>query len=238
MEEKISAENNRHLLKNIRFPEPQNEISIDVVDLIKRIKPYWVRFCCIGLACIIAAVVWTLTSVSYQATEKLYVTSGSNSLVDLSALQIGSTLSADYIELFRNKEIHEQVRQSLGLEYTDEQLEKMLLLSNPTARIITITVTSSKSEYEALRMVEEYGEAVRSFIENRMDQKLPTIFEKPMLVKSGRGLVVAVFIALILGGVLPVIVWLAFYLLDDRIKNRKRIEQELEIPVLGVLAKK
>ena len=231
----------KSLEKNaFQFPQSSDEISIDFVDLFRHIKPYLKYFVAIGLICAIAVGIWGLTimPISYQATEKLYVTGGSNSLVDLSALQIGSTLSADYVEVFRNKEIHEQVRQTLDLSYTDKELDSMVQISNPTGRIIMVTVTSNNSEREALRMVEEYSEAARSFIENRMEGRLPSVFEKATELESRRGLASKVIIAFLVGFLVPALVWMALYVFDDRIKNRGHIEQDVGIPVIGVLAKK
>ena len=242
MEEKNTMEVTQQTMEtqHVQFPTDSGELTIDIVDIIRKIKPYLFRFCCIGLVCAIAVAVWGLTSmpVSYQATEKLYVTGGNNSLVDLSALQIGSALSSDYVEVFRNKEIHEQVRQALSLEYTDKDLDKMLQITYPTGRIIMLTVTSKNSEYEALRMVEEYSEAARTFIENRMEGRLPSIFEKATLLETNRGLTSKVIIAFAVGVIIPALIWLAFYLFDDRIKSRVHVEQDAGIPVFGVLTKK
>lgn len=191
-----------------------------------------------GFICAVLIIVWgfTLMPVSYQATEKLYVNGGGSSIVDLSDLQLGSTLSSDFKEVFYNKEIHEQVRQILRLDYTDEQLEKMINVTNPTGRILTIQITSKKSEYEALRLVEEYSEAARLFIEERMGSRIPAVFEKAFLLEFHRGLTVKSILAFMIGAIITAVAIACRYILGGRITARDYIENYAEMPVLGVIA--
>lgn len=210
------------------------DLSLLLPLMIKKLP----RILLVGFICAVLIVVWglTLMPVSYQATEKLYVISGSSSLVDLADLQLGSTLSDDFKQVFFNKEVHEQVRQILKLDYTDEDLEKMIEVSNPTGRILLIKITSKNSEYEALRLVEEYSEAARLFIEERMANRIPAVFEKASLLAFHRGAGLKSVVAFMLGCVLAILVLAGKYLTGGRITERSYIEQYAEMPLLGVFA--
>ncbi len=219
--------------------ESSNAFEIDLFTLIPLLIKKLPRIILVGFVCAVLIIIWgfTLMPVSYQATEKLYVSGGGSSIVDLSDLQLGSTLSSDFKEVFFNKEIHEQVRQILRLDYTDEELEKMITVTNPTGRILTIRITSTKSEYEALRLVEEYSEAARLFIEERMGSRIPSIFEKASLLEFHRGLTVKTILAFVLGSLISALVIVAKYILGGRITERDYIEVCTEMPVLGVIAR-
>ena len=65
-------------------------------------------------------------------------------------------------------EVHEQVLQNLGLDYTYEQLEGMLTISNPSdTRMLYITV-SSADPVEATNIANEYANVARDYIYRMM----------------------------------------------------------------------
>lgn len=237
----VMNEKNNDLSVLSQDPQAENqseEMMIDFSTLLPFLIKKLPRIILVGLILAVLVIVWcfTLMPVSYQATEKLYVISGSSSLVDLADLQLGSTLSDDFKQVFFNKEVHEQVRQILKLDYTDEDLEKMIEVSNPTGRILLIKITSKNSEYEALRLVEEYSEAARLFIEERMANRIPTVFEKASLLAFHRGAGLKSVVAFMLGCVLAILVLAGKYLTGGRITERSYIEQYAEMPLLGVFA--
>lgn len=219
---------------------PAEDVSEESIIDLSLLFPLMVkklpRILLVGFICAVLIIIWgfTLMPVCYQATEKLYVISGSSSLVDLADLQMGSTLSADFTQVFFNKEVHEQVRQILRLDYTDEELEKMIEVSNPTGRILLVKITSYNSEYEALRMVEEYSEAARLFIEERMANRIPSVFEKASLLEFHRGLGLKSILAFIVGCILAALVIAVKYVIGGPIAERDYIEGYVEIPVLGL----
>ena len=220
----------------VTYVEKNEELVIDLMEVFRILKSKVLLVGCVGLICAVLMIVWVLTLMprAYEATEKLYVSGGSSSILDLSALQIGSSLSTDYQEVFRNKEIHEQVRQRLFLEYTDTELDSMISITNPTGRILVIKIKSLVSEYEAKRMVEEYCEAARLFIEERMGGKMPSVFETATILEWRRGLAVKTIIAFIVGLFLAAMSVLAVHYLVDRLENRQQIET-WEMAFLGAI---
>lgn len=222
----------------IKYVESCNEgAEVDLRELLPFLKSKvrWIALA--SFVCALLMIAWGLTfmPVAYRATEKLYVMGGNNSILDLTDLQIGSSLSSDYREVFHNKELHEQVRQKLALEYTDDDLDSMINVENPTGRIIMVTVSSPQSDYEALRMVEEYCEVARLFIEERMGGRIPSVFEKAVNLEFRRGLGIKTIVAFLAGAVVSVLIFGMIYVLDDRVKERQVVEKNAGIPVLCVI---
>ena len=86
---------------------PRNEVGeteIDLVELFYRLLENLKFIIPAALIGALLAGVYTFNFVTpkYTATSKLYVVNTSNSVVDLSALQIGSQLASDYKEVFSN----------------------------------------------------------------------------------------------------------------------------------------
>ncbi|MBQ9263693.1 MAG: hypothetical protein IJ189_05715 [Clostridia bacterium] len=214
-----------------------DNLDVDMRALARYLLKHLRQISIVAVAVTVIVALWVLfgASYTYRATEKLYIMGGSNAIVDLSDLQLGSSLVTDYRQVFSNVEIHEQIRQKLHHEYTNEQLDKMIELTNPSGTRILVITVSSNSEYEALRLVEEYSEAARLFIEDRMGSRIPSIFEKPSLLEPYRGLVVKSVLAFLLSALIMTVAYALIFILDDRIKNRETVERDLAIPMLGAM---
>ena len=64
---------------------------------------------------------------TYKSTAKMYVVSASkNSVVDLDALNIGTSLTADYEQLMLSYPVLEQVINKLNLDMDSDTLAKMI----------------------------------------------------------------------------------------------------------------
>ena len=101
--------------------DDHDEVEIDLVELMYRLlekAKFIVLAALIGAILSGAYTLWFVTPL-YSATAKLYVVnSNANSVIDLSALQIGTQLASDYKEVFSNWHVHERVLEKLGLSYT------------------------------------------------------------------------------------------------------------------------
>ena len=177
--------------------------------------------------------------------------------MSLSDIQMGSYLAADYIQVFYNKSVHEQVRENLNLNYTNSELESMLTIKNPSdTRILNITVTSESPE-EAYNMANEYSKVARQFImttlsplipqqeytdEDGVEKEpeyycianefesasMPTDPASPNIIRNTLiGFVIGDFVSLIFFG-LQII-------LDNRVRTAEDLENYLGIPSLGLM---
>lgn len=173
----------------------------------------------------------------YEATAKLYVMSQSDSAINLSDLQIGSYLTSDYQEVFKAWEVHEQVLQNLGLDYTYEELEGMLEITNPSdTRMLYITVNSSDPK-EATDMANEYARVARDYIYNMMGTDEPSFFSvalEPLDPVSPRKALNTI-LGLLVAGLIMAAILVVRFIRDDKIKTADDITKYIGIPTLAIV---
>ena len=116
----------------VQVKKNEEEMEIDLFELILYYKSrlvFVIGGFLIG-AILMALVTIYLVAPKYTATAKLYmVSSSSDSIVNLSDLDLGTSLSSDYEELLRVRPILEEVIKKEKLPYTYEQLLNMLTIS-------------------------------------------------------------------------------------------------------------
>ena len=220
-------------------PDVNGEIDIDLLELFYRLLENAKR---IAAAAVAGALIFALYSFvlavpMYEATCRIYVTNASDSAINLSDLQIGSYLTADYREVFDTWEVHESVLRNLGLGYSYEELREMLSVSNPSdTRILDVKVTSNDPR-EAANMANEYAKVARAYISRTMDTNEPTVLssalvpEKPV---SPRRLFNTV-LGFLLGALGMAAVTIARFLLDDKIKTSDDLRKYTGMAALAVV---
>lgn len=104
----------------------QEETTIDLAELFYRLLDK-VKFIIVAalLGAIIAfcATKFFMTPM-YQASAKLYVLNSSGTSLNLSQIQLSSSLASDYVQVFDNWHVHEMVKRRLNLDYTYAQMGK------------------------------------------------------------------------------------------------------------------
>ena len=96
-------------------------------------------------AVIAGLITYFLITPKYTATSKLYmVSASSDSIVNLSDLNLGTSLTDDYVELLKIRPIFEEIIKELDLDYTyDELLSMTSIASLNKTRLLGITVEST-----------------------------------------------------------------------------------------------
>ena len=213
-----------------RENKPIMENAVNEVNLMELLYRFYEKAMHIILAVAAGAVIagiysyWFATP-KYESTAKLYVLNSENSILDLSDLQIGSYLTADYKEVFKAWEVNEQVLENLGLDYSYSELAKMVTITNPTdTRILYITVTTHDAD-ESMLMANEYAEVARKYISDTMQTKTPSILSTALI--SSRPVspnkVLNMVIGAIAGAVISAGVILILFLADDKVKSEEDI---------------
>ena len=179
-----------------------------------------------------------LISEKFTATSKMYmVSASSDSVVNLSDLNLGTSLSNDYVELMKSRPVIEDVIKKLNLPYSYQQLLGMVSLSvvNNT-RIVKIDATST-SPQEAMDIANQLAETSKSQLPKVMEAPSPTISEYAVLPmrKSSPSLSKNVMIGalLLLLAVLGILT--VFYMLDDTLKTAEDVEKAFGILPLSVI---
>ena len=131
---------------------PGAEDEIDLVELFYLLWGHaWQIILCLVVGAGIAfGVTKFLITPKYEATSSIYIVSASNnSVVDLTDLQIGAQLTADYQELILSRPLLEDVIENLKLTNAEGEpmstkaLSDMIKITNTDdTRILKVTVTS------------------------------------------------------------------------------------------------
>ena len=215
------------------------EMEINLVELLVRLLEKWKI---IALAAILGAVVagaitFGLITPTYTATAKLYVLNGSNSLLNLSDFQLGNYLATDYQEVFVTHEVQEAVIAQLNLEYTTEELEEMITITNPNNTRILYISCDSKDPEEACAIANTFATVAQAFIEARMDSKQPSLFSEAIVpeLPSSPNNTLNVILGFALGLLIACGVITVLFITDDRIRTREDIEKYMDIPTLGMM---
>ena len=216
------------------------EIEIDLLDLFAF---YRSRIVWIIAAFLIGALLAGLTTQfvmtpKYTATSTMYmVSSSSGSVVDLTDLNIGESLSSDYIELIKTRPIIEGVIKDLNLDYEYEDLLDMLDLSVVAdTRIIKIAATSP-DKTEARDIANEIALKAEKQLPALMDAPKPNIAEKAITPdeKSSPSLTKNTMIGALLCLLLMLAILTAMYLMDDTLKTAEDVEKHFGIMPLTVI---
>lgn len=215
------------------------ETEIDLVDLFYALLDHikWILLAAIACAVIMFAVDTFVKKPTYQATSKLYVLNSKESAISLSDLQIGSQLTSDYIEVFKNWPVHEAVLQELGWDMTYSQIQNMIKVSNPTGtRILYITATAGSPE-DAKLLADTYANVARSFISEKMDTQQPSVFSEALIptTKSSPQKSKDLIMGFLVGAVLAAAVIIVLHLMNDNIRTAEDVTNKLGMPLLGMV---
>ena len=219
--------------------EDNFDFEIDLIEMILRLGEKWKSIAAGALigAVIMAVYSFMIASPVYEATSKLYVLTSSDSAINLSDLQIGSYLTNDYTEVFETWEVHEIVRQNLGLTYTRDELSGMLSIRNPSdTRVLYITI-SSDDPSEAAMIANEYASVARQYISSTMLTDAPSEFSEALVPEYpvGPRKKLNVAIGFILGAMLVAAVVVVQFLLDDKIRTADDIRRYTCLPTLAIV---
>ncbi len=218
----------------------ESEIEIDLVDLLMyfQTKLALIIGAFVVGALIAGLVTYFLITPKYTAVSTMYmVSSSSNSVVDLTDLNIGATLSADYVELIKTRPIVEGVGEDLGLDYTYEQMLGMIDLNVvANTRIIKIAVTSTDRD-EARDMANGLALKAETQLPRLMDAPKPNIAEKAITPerKSSPSMTKNTLIGALAAMMLVLAVLTILYLMDDTVKTADDVEKNFGVMPLTTI---
>ena len=220
--------------------QEDREVEIDLLDLFYyyRSKSILIIAAFVVGAVIAGCVTHFLIVPKYTATSTMYmVSSSSGSVVDLSDLNIGESLSQDYVELIKTRPILEETIDDLNLDYNYEELLGMLDLSVvANTRIIKIGVTS-EDPVEAKNIANDIANKAEKQLPKLMDAPKPNIAEYAIVPqhKSSPSLTKNTMIGALLLMLLVMAVLTVTYLMDDTVKTAEDVEKYFGFMPLTVI---
>ena len=218
----------------------EEETEIDLIDLAWALldKIHYIVLCFLIGAVIMNAYSYFLVRPTYKSTAKMYVVSASkNSVVDLDALNIGTSLTADYEQLMLSYPVLEQVINKLNLDMDSDTLAKMITLENPTdTRILNINVVSTDPK-SARDIANTLMDVSVDYLPKTMSTNAPNVAQKSKLAdhKDGPSYTKYTMIGALAGAFLYCMYLVVKYLMDDTIHTADDMEKYFDIVPLAVI---
>ena len=176
----------RKTLEGLSIEKKQDEIELDLFELLNYFKSKLALIIAVFIlsSVIASAFTYFLVEPLYTATSKIYVVSAStDTMVNLTDLNLGTGLSSDYEQVLTIRPIFNQVIKNLGLEYTYEELLEMVNITViKNTRIMTISATSTDPN-EAEQIANDIAKVAEIQIPKLMDTPKPHIIE-PAIVPA------------------------------------------------------
>lgn len=216
-----------------------DEIEIDLKGLFFALLHEWkyILLSAVLVGGITALVNFFLLVPQYASTAKLYILTKSTSLTSLADLQVGTSLTQDYMVVIKSRPVAERVNRNLKLEMEYEELVDKITVENPTnTRILNITAKDADAQM-AKQIADEFAEVSADYIADKMDQDPPNIIEngivseKPVSPSKKKN----TFLGILLGGFLAAAVVAIGYIMDDTVKTEEDIENYLQLHTLAVV---
>ena len=218
----------------------EQEAEIDLIDLAWALldKIHYIVLCFLIGAVIMNAYSYFLVRPTYKSTAKMYVVSASkNSVVDLDALNIGTSLTADYEQLMLSYPVLEQVINKLNLYMDSATLATMITLENPTdTRILNINVVSTDPK-SARDIANTLMDVSVDYLPKTMSTNAPNVAQKAKLAdhKDGPSYTKYTMIGALAGAFLYCMYLVVKYLMDDTIHTADDMEKYFDIVPLAVI---
>lgn len=235
-------------MENQAINQPEAQIAQrqnddDVIDLVELFYVLWghawqIILCLIAGAAIAFAYTYFLVTPLYQATSSIYIVSASNnSVVNLTDLQIGAQLTADYQELMRSRPLLEDVIKNLDLNMSTSALSSMISITNTSdTRILKITVTSPDPQ-ESADIANELVNQACIYLPDIMETDEPNLVEEaiPPTSKSSPSYAKNLVLGGLVGAVLCCGVLVLRYLMNDTFVTPDDVTRYLGVQPLAVI---
>ena len=233
--EKKQTEGNLQVLEGgqvpkLDIPDNTDDEEIDLLDLFYYLmdRLHILVLCFLIGAVLLNAYSYFFIKPTYQSTAKMYIVSASkDSVIDISDLNVGTSLTQDYEQLIKSYPVMDEVSEKLGLNMKFEDLAKMITLENPAdTRILNITVTSTDPQ-QAMDIANTTAKVAKKYLPKTMSSNPPNIAQEARLAdhKAGPSYFKYTVIGALIGLVLAVAFFAFQYMADDTIHSAEDLEK-------------
>lgn len=215
-------------------------VEIDLVELFYylRHKLIWLILVFLLGGTITGLISYYLVTPKYEATAKVYMVSAStDSLINLSDLNLGTSLSEDYEEMLRIRPVYEKITEELKLDYDYEDFLKLIDISTVgNTRVLQISVETEDPE-ESKNIANLLADHAENYLPDLMETSEPNVAEyailpeKPSSPDILKNTIIGAFVALLLlGGSFT-----ARFVMDDTFKSAEDVDHVFGIMPLTVI---
>jgi len=217
----------------------QDEIEIDLLEIFYLLRrKAWIL--------ILSAVIFALgtglftnylVQPLYSSTAKLYILTSSTSITSLADIQVGSSLTKDYVQLVQSRPVVEQVIENLNLNRTYEELLGQMKFSNPSDTRILVITAEDPSPQLAKDIVDQFVEVSKVSLASIMKTEEPSIveygyvYDKPVSPNLPKNVVIGAALGMFLAAAIILVI----YMLDDTVKSADDIEKYLGLNTLTAI---
>lgn len=215
-------------------------VEIDLVELFYylRHKLVWLILAVILGGMTAGVISCYLVTPKYEATAKVYmVSASSDSLINLSDLNLGTSLSADYEEMLRIRPVYEKILEELELDYTYEDFMKLIDISTVgNTRVLQIAVETKDPE-ESKNIANLLAENAENYLPDLMETSEPNVAEYAILPEepSSPNIMMNTVIGAIAVLVLLCGSFTVKFVMDDTFKSADDIERIFGVMPLTVI---
>lgn len=215
-------------------------VEIDLVELFYylRHKLVWLILAVILGSMTAGVISYYLVTPKYEATAKVYmVSASSDSLINLSDLNLGTSLSADYEEMLRIRPVYEKILEELELDYTYEDFMKLIDISTVgNTRVLQIAVETKDPE-ESKNIANLLAENAENYLPDLMETSEPNVAEYAILPEepSSPNIMMNTVIGAIAALVLLCGSFTVKFVMDDTFKSADDIERIFGVMPLTVI---
>ena len=164
---------------------------------------------------------------TYQSTASIYIVSASGgTVVDLTDLNLGSSLKNDYRELILSYPVLDRVTKKLDLNWSTGQMASSIQIINPVdTRILKLTATAENPEL-AMDIANTLAEVAIDYLPETMSTEAPNIAQRARLPKSKANPSYTRYT--LLGGFLGALACAAWFIFRSIIDETIRTPEEME----------
>lgn len=215
------------------------EIEIDLKQLFYvLIGKIWIIILAAALGFGIAAAYTTaFIRPIYSSTSMIYILTKSTSITSLADVQLGSSLTQDYMVFMKSHPVVDTVINDLKLDMTYEEFVSNVSVENPAnTRFLNITVQNHDA-YMAKKIVDKLTDAGCSKIAEVMETQAPNVLDygdvlkKPTSPSLSKNALIGALLGFVLASMCIVIV----YLMNDSIHTAEDVEKYLGLNTLGLI---
>lgn len=214
----------------------EDTVEIDLLEILNLILSRIWGILAVGAAVGLVTGLFTHYCIEeqYSSTSKLYILSSSTSITSLADIQVGTSLTKDYIELVQSRPVVEEVIGNLNLNRTYEEVLRQMSFSNPSDTRILVMTAQDPDPVLAKDIVDEFAVVARSNISTIMKTEEPSVVElghinnKPVSPNLLKNILIGVLLGVFIMSGLVVV----RYMLDDTVKSTDDIEKYLGLNTL------
>ena len=219
--------------------EKNSEIEIDLKEIFYvLLSKLWIVILMTALGIGIAAG-YTAVFIQpiYSSTSILYVLTKSTSITSLADIQMGSSLTQDYMVFIKSRPVAEKVIEELELDTTYKKFVSNVTVENPAnTRFLNITVKNHDA-YMAKVIVDKLTDVSAGYMAEVMETQKPNVMDyghvaeqpfSPSMAKNA-------MLGAVLGLVLSVGCIIVLYLMNDAVQTTEDVEKYLGMNTLGLI---